>query len=300
MRQKGFTLVEVAIVLVILGLIIGLGIPMLRMLVQQNKLTEDRAVVKEAKQALIGYAYAHGGFPDVYKSNGLKLLPYFKLGIRATDANANPLIYDVNPLLTESKTGGNLQTFCQNVAIEMAKNGYPQIEYSDGKRTPVAFVVVSKSINYRLDDLNANAAKADNNRAVFDAPSHPYGKNYDDIVAVETFGDLYQWCQSSVGSQSESSGGSSGGGSNLPPKALLASVVSKILSQFEGTVPTRNQLKSILPDNVRIVKDNGKKIVLSYNGSEAIIRYNRNDDVKRVVIGNKASSRWWIPLLRSW
>ena len=210
MRQKGFTLVEVAIVLVILGLIIGLGIPMLRMLIQQNKLTEDRAVVKEAKQALIGYAYAHGGFPDVYKSNGLKLLPYFKLGIRATDANANPLIYDVNPSLIESDNS-SIKTFCQKVAAEMSKSDYPQIQYSDGSKTPVAFVVVSKSINYKLDDLNADAAKAGNNRAVFDAPSHPYSKDYDDIVAVETLADLNRWCESS-GYNNENQGGNGGTG----------------------------------------------------------------------------------------
>ncbi len=273
MRQKGFTLVEVAIVLVILGLIIGLGIPMLRMLIQQNKLTEDRAVVKEAKQALIGYAYAHGGFPDVYKSNGLKLLPYFKLGVRATDANANPLIYDVNPYLTDNATGGNLQTFCKNVATEMTKNDYPQIEYSDGKTTSVAFVVLSKSINYRLDDLNANAAKANNNQAVFDAPSHPYSKNYDDIVAVETFGDLYQWCQNNVGFQSGSGGSGNGGGSNLPPKALLASVVSQILSQFNG-VPTKKELNSILPEGVKAEEIDNSIVTLRYKNSVAKIIYN--------------------------
>ncbi len=286
MKRKGFTLIEVAIVLVILGLIIGLGIPMLRTLIEQNKLTEDRTVVKEAKQALIGYAYAHGGFPSVYVKNGLKLLPYSKLGVREKDANGNPLIYDVNPLLTESATGGSIQTFCQNVALEMTKNDYPQIQYADGTKSPVAFVVVSKSINYRLDDLNKNAAKATNKQAVFDAPDHPYSKNYDDIVAVETLADLNRWCQSS-GNQSGTGGGSSGGGSvSSSPKAVLASLVSQILNQFGNTPPTPSQLNSILPQGATYrYSSRGRKLTIYYNGSKATVLWNRaKNEIKKITI----------------
>lgn len=288
MRKKGFTLIEVAIILVILGLIIGLGIPMLRTLIEQNKLTEDRTAVKEAKQALIGYAYAHGGFPSVYIKDGLKLLPYSKLGVSGKDANGNFLIYDVNPSLTETSTGNSIQTFCQNVALEMSKNDYPQIQYPDGSKTPVAFVVVSKSINYRLDDLNVDAAKANNRQAVFDAPQHPYSKNYDDIVAVETLADLNRWCQSS-GNQSGTGGGSSGGSGNNSPKAVLASLVAQILNQFGNTPPTPDQLNSILPPGATYrYSRNGRGLYVLYvyyNGSKATILWNRAEDsVKRVTI----------------
>ena len=61
--RKGFTLIELAFVLVIVGLLLGLGAQLIPMLVTQNKLSDDRTRVKEAKTALIGYALATGRLP---------------------------------------------------------------------------------------------------------------------------------------------------------------------------------------------------------------------------------------------
>ncbi len=283
MRKDGFTLIEVAIVLVILGLIIGLGIPMFKMLMQQNKLTEDRATVKEAKQALIGYAYARGGFPKPVIANGLKLLPYSTLGVRETDANGHQLIYDVNNNLTIDATGGDVGTFCQNVALEMTKSDYPQVQYTNGNRTSVAFVVLSEGLNYRLDDLNANAAKANNSQSIFDDPSHPYSKSYDDIVAVGSLSELYSWCQANgyVGS----GGGSAGGGSYSNPLAILADTAAKIAEKYNNRMPTDSELKDLLPTGIsyRIF---GHNVILrdKYGDVETLHYTWRKDQLKYIGI----------------
>ncbi|MEN6317709.1 MAG: putative Ig domain-containing protein [Syntrophaceae bacterium] len=60
---KGFTLVEIAIVLVILGLIITLGAALIGPLTKRSKLTETREVVKAAKEAILGYTVKYGYLP---------------------------------------------------------------------------------------------------------------------------------------------------------------------------------------------------------------------------------------------
>jgi len=60
---KGFTLVEIAIVLVILGLIITLGASLIGPLTKRSKLTESREVVKSAKEAVLGYVVKYGYLP---------------------------------------------------------------------------------------------------------------------------------------------------------------------------------------------------------------------------------------------
>jgi prepilin-type N-terminal cleavage/methylation domain-containing protein len=61
--QKAFTLVEVAIVLVIVGLAIGGILSTLSAQVEQQKFNETRNTINNVKEALLGYAMANGRFP---------------------------------------------------------------------------------------------------------------------------------------------------------------------------------------------------------------------------------------------
>jgi prepilin-type N-terminal cleavage/methylation domain-containing protein len=61
--QKAFTLVEVAIVLIIVGLAVGGILSSLSAQVEQQKLNETRNTISNVKEALLGYAMANGRFP---------------------------------------------------------------------------------------------------------------------------------------------------------------------------------------------------------------------------------------------
>ncbi len=166
-NQKGFTLIEIAIVMVIMGLLLGLGIPMMRTLIQSNELTEDRLAVKEAKDALIGYATANSKLPP--PETGY-LLPYQMLGVRSKDSHGGRLIYDVNSSLTSA---ANTSSFCSRLK---SLKGRPKIA-----GVPVAFIVISKGANYKLDRLNNRA------NGTYENQSHPYNKQTaDDIVMQES------------------------------------------------------------------------------------------------------------------
>lgn len=61
--SRGFTLVEMAVVLVILGLMLGgLMIPISAQ-IEQRSLSETRASLEQIRETLIGFAIIHGRFP---------------------------------------------------------------------------------------------------------------------------------------------------------------------------------------------------------------------------------------------
>ncbi len=82
-NNKGFTLIEIAVVLVILGLLIGLGAALLGPLIKQNKYKETKSVVRQAREAVLGYVVKNGYLPATLED----------AGARALDAWGNTLLY---------------------------------------------------------------------------------------------------------------------------------------------------------------------------------------------------------------
>ncbi|MCX7794594.1 MAG: type II secretion system GspH family protein, partial [Thermodesulfovibrionales bacterium] len=82
-HKKGFTLIELAIVLVMLGLITALGASLIGPLLKQAKLRESREIVVSAREAVIGYAMQYKMLPDTLSV----------AGARNVDAWGNSLYY---------------------------------------------------------------------------------------------------------------------------------------------------------------------------------------------------------------
>lgn len=67
-EKKGFTLVELAIVMVIVGLLLGLGAGMVGPLTKRVKLNESREIVSAAVDSVMGYASINNRVPDLSAS----------------------------------------------------------------------------------------------------------------------------------------------------------------------------------------------------------------------------------------
>lgn len=101
-KPSGFTLVEMAIVLVIVGLLLGGLLMPLGAQVEQHKISETQKALDEINQALIGFAVANGRLPCPASatSNGIEsplgggvctnpfngFLPSVTLGLSQTDS----------------------------------------------------------------------------------------------------------------------------------------------------------------------------------------------------------------------
>ncbi|WP_219118834.1 prepilin-type N-terminal cleavage/methylation domain-containing protein [Janthinobacterium sp. UMAB-56] len=209
-RQRGFSLIEIAIVLVIVGLMIGGLVTPLTVQLEQRKVAETQKALDEAKEALTGYALRYGYLPcpAISSGNGLEdrrgtrcngekrvgFLPWASLGLRPGDSWNNLLRYSVTPAFSDSgqlfslttprdisivtRNGGALlQATALNdipaMIMSHGKNGFGATS-AQGRRQAVPF---GNNVDERNNASNATTVLS---RAA-SGPQQP-GGGFDDLV----------------------------------------------------------------------------------------------------------------------
>jgi len=118
--QHGFTLVEMAMVLMIVGLLLGGLVPTISAQMENQRTSETRRQMSEIREALIGFAVIHGVFPcpadgtiatgqadaGIEKSSCVSganggVLPWVTLGVKETDAWGRRFTYRVTPTFAD-------------------------------------------------------------------------------------------------------------------------------------------------------------------------------------------------------
>lgn len=131
--QNGFTLIEMAIVLMIVGVLLGgILVPLSAQMDQRNN-SDTQKALSEIKDALIGYAMANGQLPcpanptDVTgvtstagiartppctSTNSTGVLPWATLGVNETDAWGNRYTYRVTSYFADSVASATYGSGC--------------------------------------------------------------------------------------------------------------------------------------------------------------------------------------------
>lgn len=204
----GFTLVEMAVVLVIVGLMLGGLILPLTAQMDQKNYGETKKQLEEAKEALYGYVMSHHAadgkpyLPCPGTGTGMEqsrtllgecqsqegLLPWITLGLPRSDSWGNLLRYRVHPYFSNANTGFTLSStadfnICQDsacatvissaipaVLISHGKNGYGAYNAETGNAIPVPAGLSANEL------ININMGESDTTVSTF------VGSTYDDIV----------------------------------------------------------------------------------------------------------------------
>lgn len=167
--QKGLSLIEIAIGIIILGILIsGMTLPLAAQM-QTRQLKENEAYLEQIREALLGYVIQHGVLPcpsldqnGIAASNCLDwsetqgFLPWKTLQVRAKDAWQTAWMYRANrafvnaaqPIYSETVPDTTLPIQISDL------NGDPLHEVSQ-KNLP-CFVVISAGKNQRFDGENQN------------------------------------------------------------------------------------------------------------------------------------------------
>jgi prepilin-type N-terminal cleavage/methylation domain-containing protein len=201
LSDKGFTLIEIAIVMVIIGLLAGGGVSLMGMLSERKIRNESAEYLDEAKAALISYAKIYGRLPLADTNNdGLGdsstlpgTLPYLDLvGLKPKDANGRVIGYALN-----SKLGTSRSNSCS--ALRSGLAGFPLVVDADGSATafPVAAVLIgagpkdADNDNNVFDDVTAGTHRGDNRDGAPNYLRHPPDNNFDDLVVYISGYSLY-------------------------------------------------------------------------------------------------------------
>ena len=205
MNQRGFTIVEVAVVLVIVGLLVGFGAALVGPLMERSKRMATTEILDAALESIVGYAASEKRVPQWGDNSADNTLDEFcEVVTNRRDSTTQPLYYFFdNRLFTPQSVCGRKTTnitICRNAACT--------------DRIPnIAFAVVSGAMDYNPQtgivttgcpagqtcigvyepgtasiDNCTNAGNCPNYDGAFTRLNRP--EAYDDMVEYITLGEL--------------------------------------------------------------------------------------------------------------
>lgn len=207
-REKGFTLIEIAIVMVIIGLVMGGGLAMMRTLTDRKFRNESIDYLNKAKEAAITFSQINGRLPWAdtdSPQDGIEntsattgTLPYITIGVPPADAYKRAVTYEINAnLITNINPITNMVTSCN--ALYTGLSGRPQILDADagaGSAFSVAAVFVSAGPMDADGDGNVfddipGVGGGDNTDGTPNYIRNPPITTFDDLVVYIGSNELY-------------------------------------------------------------------------------------------------------------
>ncbi len=169
-KQNGFTLLEVAIVMIIIGLVMGGGLAVMRTMTDRKFRNEAVDYLNSAKKAVLTFSEINGRLPWADSDNPpdgnenagdtVGALPYNTIGVAPSDPYGRPVAYEINAgLVTDISPITNRVFSCNTLQTPLTNR--PRILDADagaGSAVSVAAVMIS-----------AGPMDGDNDGDVFDA-----------------------------------------------------------------------------------------------------------------------------------
>ena len=204
-HTKGFTLVEMAVVLIILGFLLGgLLIPLTAQIDQKNYNTTQKEL-SDIKETLIGYALSHAALdgkpylpcPDSVGNDGIEdrtgtscssaegNLPWVDLGLPAVDSWGNHYRYRVANIAFADNSLGFTLSSSGNITIKDAASG-------NNIATSIPAAIFSRGKNGSAAGADeAENSDTSNATIISHTPSNVAGNEFDDLVVWIPTGLLF-------------------------------------------------------------------------------------------------------------
>lgn len=187
--ERGFSLVEMAVVLAIIALLLGGLLPTISSQIEQQRRNETRKYMGEVRDALLGYAIANKRLPcPATNDNGVAQttctttaqqvgrLPYNDLGVPDKDAYGGVLVYAVTKEFASSAAPFTLSTVGAANTMRICTTGACTANLTSN----AVAVIVSRGENW---SNTPSGDEAGNTNGDTDFISHDLVQNsFDDLV----------------------------------------------------------------------------------------------------------------------
>ncbi len=181
-KERGLTLIELAIVLIVLGILLGIGAGIIGVLIKRVKYNESKEIVNAAVEGIIGYATSSGKLPtDAELNSAVRTLK---------DSYGKDIAYVYDQDLTTSSPYGFCGLNSTNITVEIC----PDTTCSSPVQTinNVAFIVISGNGNYNNQTAGTQGVSSATTIRVYE-----YGVNVDnysgDMNRTESYDDIVKW-----------------------------------------------------------------------------------------------------------
>lgn len=200
-RHRGFTLVELAVVVAIFGLILGILVVPLSTQFDQQRIGETQRQLESVREAIIGFAITNGrlpcpadatiaaGMPNAGSENragsacaaAQGALPWAALGVPETDAWGRRFTYRVTLAFADDPAAGMQASFLitdpADITLTNIATFLPAMVVSHGKNGLGGYQTSGTQIAGAAGDESENS----DNDATF--VSRPHAPDFDDQVA---------------------------------------------------------------------------------------------------------------------
>jgi len=223
-RESGFTLIEMAIVLVIVGIVISIIATVLPSLIQSAKIRKARAILEKVDYAIQGYSIANSSLPfadsgtDGRGDSGTYVgnLPYLDLGLSSgDDVWQNRIKYGVYDTLTTT-TSDDFCTVLAGITSYTDSTKIHTTNHDTSAITNQAYIIVSggpkdlddDGVDGFFDGYNEGTDVQFDDPARIESHGDPVANRYDDLMRALSINELNQ--KNCTGGGSGSGGGPSG------------------------------------------------------------------------------------------
>src|SRR3989338_8071242 len=176
-NNKGFSIIELSIVLALMGILISFGTGMIAPLTKRVKYTETKEVVNAAVESIISLASANNRIPTTTEFQSIARTP--------KDAWKKDLYYIPDVNLDDLSAGGICGRKTTGITVRICTNAQCT-SYNDISN--VAFVIISGSENYNVQTNNVSGRVT-----VYETGTINIDNYTTDMNRPETYDDLIKW-----------------------------------------------------------------------------------------------------------